>query len=181
MLQKEQSKLPEVLFITPKIFGDSRGFFYESFQFKKYQDIGLTQNFVQDNISRSCKNTVRGLHYQERFPQAKLVSVIRGEVLDVIVDIRKNSPTYGQWVSKILNDENHVQIYIPEGFAHGFCVLSENADFYYKCTEYYHPEDEKGIRVDDPDLKIDWGIDLKDMIISEKDLAHPYFKNLQGN
>jgi len=179
MLQKEQSNLPGVIFIIPKIFGDNRGFFYESFQLKKYQDIGIDKNFVQDNISRSCKNTVRGLHYQKKFPQAKLVSVIRGEVLDVIVDIRPQSPTFGQWVSRILNDENHIQIFIPEGFAHGFCVLSETADFYYKCTDYYHPEDEQGIRVDDPDLNIDWGINGNDMIISEKDRVHPYFRSLK--
>lgn len=178
MLQKEESGILGVWFITPKIFTDPRGFFYESFQQEKYHALGIEKAFVQDNISRSCKNTVRGLHYQQHHPQAKLVSVIRGEVLDVIVDVRSDSPTYGKWVSKLLNDTNHVQIYIPEGLAHGFCVLSETADFYYKCTDYYRPEDERGIRVDDPDLAIQWGVSFQDMIISEKDLAHPYFKAL---
>jgi len=173
----KETSLPGVLLITPKAFGDDRGFFYESFHETRYQEIGLKKPFVQDNVSRSVKNVVRGLHYQVEHPQAKLVSVIRGEVFDVAVDIRKDSPTYGKWIGEILNDTNHHQLYIPEGFAHGFCVLSDTADFIYKCTDYYYPQGDRGIRFDDPTLNIAWPIDIKKAILSPKDLAHPFLKN----
>lgn len=159
----------DVLLIQPKIFEDSRGFFYESFNQNKYRELGINKLFVQDNISRSVRNTLRGMHYQITKPQAKLVSVIKGEVFDVVIDIRKNSPNFGKWAGFILNDQNHHQLYIPEGFAHGFCVLSETADFMYKCTDYYFPEGERGVRFDDPDINIQWPIDLKQAIVSDKD------------
>lgn len=170
----KETSLPGVLLITPKAFGDDRGFFYESFHETRYQEIGLKKPFVQDNVSRSIKNVIRGLHYQVEHPQAKLVSVIRGEVFDVAVDIRQDSPTYGKWIGEILNDTNHHQLYIPEGFAHGFCVLSETADFIYKCTDYYYPQGDRGIRFDDPTLNIGWPIDIKKAIVSPKDLVHPF-------
>ena len=163
----------EVLIITPQLFADSRGFFYESFNQLNYEKAGLHKTFVQDNISRSSRNTLRGLHYQAIQPQAKLVSVIRGEVFDVMVDIRHDSPTFGQWFGQILNDHNHLQLYIPEGFAHGFCVLSDSADFMYKCTDYYCPSGEKGLRFDDPEVNIQWPIDVSQAILSPKDKLYP--------
>jgi dTDP-4-dehydrorhamnose 3,5-epimerase len=173
-MQVKEVSLPGVLLIEPKIFSDSRGFFYESFNQQRYEKYGITKSFVQDNISRSSKNTIRGLHSQLIQPQAKLVSVISGKVFDVAVDIRPNSTTYGQWFGQILSDENHLQLYIPEGFAHGFCVLSDTADFLYKCTDYYYPEGEQGIRFDDPDLNINWPIEIHQAIVSPKDLQHPF-------
>src|SRR5579872_6667946 len=134
-MQIKEVLLPGVLLIEPKIFTDDRGFFYESFNQARYEEYGIQKIFVQDNISRSHKNVVRGLHYQLTQPQAKLVSVISGEVFDVVADINPHSPTFGKWFGQILNDKNHLQIYIPEGYAHGFCVLSETADFMYKCTD----------------------------------------------
>jgi dTDP-4-dehydrorhamnose 3,5-epimerase len=175
-MQVKEVSLPGVLLIEPKAFADSRGFFYESFHQKRYEECGIKKTFVQDNISRSAKNTLRGLHYQLIQPQAKLVSVISGKVFDVAVDIRPQSATYGQWFGQVLSDENHLQLYIPEGFAHGFCVLSETADFLYKCTDYYYPQGEKGIRFDDPELNIGWPIEINQAIVSQKDLQHPYFK-----
>ena len=178
MLEVQQSFLSGLLFIQPKVFPDARGFFYESFQAKKYKEVGIDKNFVQDNLSRSFQHVIRGLHYQVISPQAKLVSVVRGEVFDVAVDMRPESQTFGQWDGRILNDENHCQIYIPEGFAHGFCVLSDIADFFYKCTDYYNTEGEKGVRFDDPDLNIDWGIENALAIVSEKDRAYPFLKDI---
>lgn len=174
----KETSLPGVLLITPATFADNRGYFYESFNESRYQTAGFTKPFVQDNVSRSHKNVLRGLHYQVERPQAKLVSVIRGEVFDVAVDIRKGSPTFGKWVGQILNDTNHFQFYIPEGFAHGFCVLSDTADFIYKCTDYYHPQGDRGIRFDDPGIKIAWPMDIKQAILSPKDLAHPFLKEI---
>lgn len=155
-MQITPTALPEVLLIEPKVFSDSRGFFYESFQTQRYSEAGLPPHFVQDNFSHSQKNTLRGLHYQLKHPQGKLVYVTRGKVLDIAVDIRVGSPTFGQWVSVILDAEKPQQFYIPPGFAHGFCVLSDEADFFYKCTDYYHPEDEQGIIWNDSDLNINW-------------------------
>lgn len=152
------TKIPDVLLIKPRVFQDSRGFFYESFQQKRYQEFGINLKFVQDNCSRSTQGTLRGLHYQRQHAQGKLVSVVRGSVLDVAVDIRPGSPYFGQWVSEILSDENHHQLYIPPGFAHGFYVLSEIADFHYKCTDYYYPEYDGGIIWNDPKLAIDWNL-----------------------
>jgi dTDP-4-dehydrorhamnose 3,5-epimerase len=172
-MQIKPTFFPDVLLIQPKMFEDSRGFFYESFNQAKYAEIGITKNFVQDNISRSVKNTLRGMHYQEGKPQAKLVSVIKGEVFDAVVDIRKNSPTFGKWFVQILNDTNHYQMYIPEGFAHGFCVLSDTADFMYKCTDYYYPQGERGLRFDDPAVNIEWPMDISKAILAEKDKLYP--------
>lgn len=166
-----ETKLPGLILIEPKVFHDNRGFFYESFQATKYNELGITKPFVQDNVSCSCRNVLRGLHYQLQRPQGKLVTVIRGAVLDVVVDIRQGSPTFGQWQSFELNDENHWQLYVPEGFAHGFVALSEQVDFHYKCTDYYQPGDEYGIIWNDPNLAIPWNI--TNPIMSDKDLIFP--------
>ncbi|RDH42473.1 dTDP-4-dehydrorhamnose 3,5-epimerase [Zooshikella ganghwensis] len=171
MIVKETS-LPEVLEITPRIFADSRGFFYEAYNAERYKEFGIAATFVQDNRSKSLAGTVRGLHYQLNNPQAKLVRVTHGEVLDIAVDIRKGSPRFGQWVAVKLSADNHKQLFIPEGFAHGFIVLSKEADFEYKCSDYYHPEDEYGIFWQDPTLKIDWP-DMPNHTLSPKDLKLP--------
>ena len=164
-----ETKIPEVKIIEPLVYGDERGFFYESFQAKRYESqLGIKDSFIQDNFSRSQKGVLRGLHYQSQQTQGKLVSVLAGEVFDVAVDIRLNSPTYGNWVSVILSGENRRQFWIPKGFAHGFYVLSPTADFFYKCTDYYHPESELSINYLDPQLAIDWPID-NDLQLSAKD------------
>jgi dTDP-4-dehydrorhamnose 3,5-epimerase len=164
------TNIPEVKIIEPRIFGDERGFFYETFQAKRYEElIGIQDVFVQDNLSRSCKGVLRGLHYQSQQTQGKLVSVLAGEVFDVAVDIRIGSPTYGSWVGIFLSGENKRQIWIPKGFAHGFYVLSPSADFFYKCTDYYHPESELSINYLDPELAIDWPLD-DDIQLSAKDM-----------
>ena len=167
-LQGEQTAIPGVWLFTPKVFGDARGFFLQTYQTKLYAAAGLDRVFVQDNLSRSCRDTVRGLHYQLKHPQGKLVSVLRGAVLDVAVDIRRGSPTFGRSVAVELSEDNRKQLFIPEGFAHGFRVLSDTADFYYKCTDFYAPGDEYGVRWDDPDLAIPWG-DVAAPVVSEKD------------
>lgn len=164
------TELPEVLLLEPKIFKDSRGYFFESFKINDYAEAGIQATFVQDNFSHSNKNVLRGLHYQLDKPQGKLVWVTRGEVFDVAVDIRQGSPNFGRWVGVILNDQNHRQLYIPPGFAHGFCVLSDSADFFYKVTDYYAPQSEHGIHWNDPELKINWPIEHP--ILSEKDAAY---------
>jgi len=149
--------IPDVLVIEPKVFGDARGFFYESFNNKAFDEaVGRHVEFVQDNHSRSVKGVLRGLHYQIQQPQGKLVRVVRGAVFDVAVDIRKSSPTFGQWVGVELTEENHKQLWVPEGFAHGFLVVSESADFLYKTTDYYAPAHERCIRWDDERLNIRW-------------------------
>ena len=163
--------IPEVLLIEPDVFGDSRGFFMESWHRKKYAEAGLDMDFVQDNHSRSSQGVLRGLHYQLEQPQGKLVRVVTGAVFDVAVDIRRGSPTFGQWAGAVLDDISHRQIYLPPGFAHGFCVLSDIADFVYKCTNFYHPESQQGIRWDDPALGIDWP--LEQVILSTRDAAYP--------
>ncbi len=164
------TRVPEVLLIEPDVFGDARGFFLESWHARKYAEQGLDVNFVQDNHSRSRRGVLRGLHYQLEQPQGKLVRVVDGAVFDVAVDIRKGSPTFGQWVGAELSGDNHRQLFVPPGFAHGFCVLSDSADFLYKCTDYYAPQDEQGIRWDDPDIGIDWP--GEDFTISDKDAAN---------
>jgi len=152
--------IPDVVLIEPKVFGDERGFFFESFNQAQFeQAIGKSEKFVQDNHSRSAKNVLRGLHYQIQQPQGKLVRVVQGKVFDVAVDIRKSSPTFGQWVGEILSAENKRQMWVPEGFAHGFVVLSETAEFLYKTTDYYAPEHERCIAWSDPDLAIPWPLD----------------------
>jgi dTDP-4-dehydrorhamnose 3,5-epimerase len=172
-----ETPLQDLLIIEPRIFNDTRGFFYESYQHKRYHECGIPA-LVQDNVSKSCKNTLRGLHYQLPNSQGKLVTVIRGSVWDVAVDIRKSSPTFGQWFGTVLDEENHKQLYVPPGFAHGFCVLSEEADFLYKCSDYYHPENEHGILWNDPDLKITWPIG--NPVLSEKDKVYPKLSEVKG-
>ncbi|MBJ6723151.1 dTDP-4-dehydrorhamnose 3,5-epimerase [Geomesophilobacter sediminis] len=153
------TEIPEVLIIEPKVFGDARGFFFESFNQKVWEEkTGVTRPFVQDNHSRSARNVLRGLHYQIRQPQGKLVRVVLGEVFDVAVDIRRNSPTFGKWVGRHLSAENKRQMWVPEGFAHGFVVISEVAEFLYKTTDYWAPEYERCIAWNDPDLGILWPI-----------------------
>ena len=171
--------IPDVLIIEPKIFGDSRGFFFESFNAREFADkAGVDVNFVQDNHSRSQKGVLRGLHYQIDNPQGKLVRVMQGEVLDVAVDLRQSSPTCGQWVATRLSAVAHRQFWIPPGFAHGFLVLSESADFLYKTTDYYTPSAERCIRWDDPQLAIDWGL-LEAPILSARDQAGRLFKDAE--
>ncbi|MDP4488987.1 dTDP-4-dehydrorhamnose 3,5-epimerase [Pseudoalteromonas piscicida] len=162
------TKIPEVKIIEPKVFGDDRGFFLETFQAERYANvIGLDLTFVQDNHSRSCKGVLRGLHFQKMKPQGKLVRVVTGEVFDVAVDIRKGSPTFGQWEGVLLTGDNKKQFWVPPGFAHGFVVLSDTADFEYKCTSYYDPTDEGAIRWNDPDLAINWPIDFEPSLSSK--------------
>jgi len=173
------TKIPDVLIIEPRVFGDERGFFYESFNEKVFAEkTGVKTEFVQDNHSRSLKNVLRGLHYQIQQPQGKLVRVVVGSVLDVAVDIRKSSPTFGQWVSCILSAENKRQFWVPPGFAHGFVVLSEAAEFLYKTTDYYAKEYERSILWNDPDLAIDWEITDKP-ILSAKDEAGETLKTAE--
>ena len=161
--------LKGVLIIEPQVFGDERGFFKETFQAERYQEIGIILPFVQDNFSRSQKGVLRGLHFQKTRPQGKLVSCSRGAVWDVVADIDPRSPTYATHVGIELSEANHLQLWVPPGYAHGFCVLSESADFQYKCTDYYDPADEEGILWDDPDLNIEWPVDSP--LVSEKDRA----------
>ena len=170
-----KTSIPDVLIIEPKVFGDARGFFYESFNGRAFDEaVGRHVEFVQDNHSRSSKGVLRGLHYQIQQPQGKLVRVARGAVFDVAVDIRKSSPTFGKWVGVELSEDNHRQLWVPPGFAHGFLVLSETADFLYKTTDYYAPEFERCIRWDDPDVGIDWPLaaaGISAPLLSSKDLA----------
>jgi dTDP-4-dehydrorhamnose 3,5-epimerase len=169
-MQVTRLAIPEVLLIEPKVFGDQRGFFYESFNQRQFAALtGLTPCFVQDNHSRSQRNVLRGLHYQIQQPQAKLVRVIQGEVFDVAVDIRKSSPTCGKWVGAVLSAENTQQLWIPEGFAHGFLVLSETAEFLYKTSDYYAPQFERAILWDDGDVGIQWPLAGGMPLLSEKD------------
>jgi dTDP-4-dehydrorhamnose 3,5-epimerase len=163
--------LAGIVVIEPEIFRDTRGFFFETYHQRKFAELGLDVRFVQDNHSRSEQRTLRGLHYQLNFPQAKLCRVVVGEVLDVVVDIQLGSPTFGKWIAVILSAENKRQIFIPRGFAHGFVVRSNVAEFLYKCDEFYHPEDEYGLAWNDPSLAIPWGV--ADPIISTKDRNHP--------
>lgn len=170
-----KTALPEVLILEPKVFGDDRGFFFESFNARQFEDAtGLKRNFVQDNHSRSAKNVLRGLHYQIQQPQGKLVRVVAGTVFDVAVDIRRNSPNFGKWVGVELSAENKRQLWVPEGFAHGFVVLSESAEFLYKTTDYYAPQFERSLRWDDPALAIHWPIDGAP-VLSKKDEDAPAF------
>ena len=164
-----QQEIAEVLLIKPQVHGDIRGFFMESFNADELKKFGVNEKFVQDNHSRSGANVIRGLHYQRNKPQGKLVRVTRGMVFDVAVDIRLNSPTYGKHVSNILSEENFHQMYIPPGFAHGFCALSDVVDFQYKVTNYWDPLDETGILWNDVDLNINWPISIEEAIVSEKD------------
>jgi dTDP-4-dehydrorhamnose 3,5-epimerase len=162
------TKIPEVILIKPDLFGDKRGFFMETWQRQKFADAGIDYDFVQENHSRSIKGTLRGLHYQIKHPQGKLVRVIAGEVFDVAVDLRKSSPFLGQWVGEYLSSENKHMLWVPPGFAHGFYVTGDMAEFEYKCTDYYAPEHERCIRWNDPDLSIEWPL-KGEPILSDKD------------
>lgn len=170
-MQATRLAIPDVVLVEPKVFGDDRGFFFESFNQARFEEaIGRSANFVQDNHSRSAKHVLRGLHYQIQQPQGKLVRVVQGEVFDVAVDLRKSSPTFGQWVGEILSAENKRQVWIPEGFAHGFVVLSDTAEFLYKTTDYYAPAYERSIAWNDPAIGIQWPAGVEP-ILSVKD-AH---------
>lgn len=168
-----ETEIPEVKIIEPKIFEDQRGYFFESFNEKIFKEKVCDTTFIQDNEAKSTYGVLRGLHYQlPPFAQAKLVRVIKGEVLDVAVDIRKGSPTFKKWISIILNEENKKQLFIPRGFAHGYVVLSDEAIFAYKVDNKYAPDYEKGIKFNDKELKIDWKINIKDIVLSDKDMLN---------
>ena len=171
-----RSALEGIIVIEPQVFEDHRGYFVETYQADRYHNTGFPESFVQDNLSFSTKGTLRGLHFQIRHPQAKLVQAVTGEIYDVVVDIRPDSKTFGQWAGVILSEKNKKQVFIPAGFAHGFCVLSASAHFLYKCTEFYNPDDEGGILWSDPTIGIDWPI--REPIISEKDRAFPPLSEL---
>ena len=172
-----ESGIKGVFIIEPDVYEDDRGFFMETFHNERYRKLlGINLDFVQDNISRSSKNVLRGMHFQRNYPQGKIVKASRGEILDVIVDLRKDSPTYGTWESFKLSEQNKLQVWIPPGFAHGFLVMSDSADIDYKCTEYYHPEDELCLMWNDPEVAIDWTIN--DPILSEKDKKGLSLKDL---
>lgn len=174
-MEIEQTGLEGVLLVKPKVWGDSRGYFVETWHKERYASCGMDVPFVQDNHSCSGQNILRGLHFQRRFPQGKLVGVSLGEVFDVAVDIRPHSPSFGKWYGAVLTETNQHQLWIPPGLAHGFCVLSEKAYFSYKCTELYHPEDEGAIRWNDPDIGIVWPVQTP--TLSAKDAAAPSWKN----
>lgn len=169
-MQVETTAISGLLLIQPKVFRDPRGFFTETFQRQRYRDAGIAADFVQDNFSRSAKGTLRGLHYQIQYPQGKLVQVLRGKIFDVVVDLRRSSPTFGRWLGFELSDETFQQVFVPPGCAHGFCVLSETADFTYKCTDLYFPEHERTLLWNDPVLGIEWPL-TDDPILSNKDRA----------
>ncbi len=173
-----ETGIPDLKVFEPIVWTDERGYFYEAYNANTFREAGVDAQFVQDNQAKSTYGVLRGLHYQvEPFAQAKLVRVIQGEVLDVAVDIRANSPTYGKWYSIRLSAENKRQLFVPRGFAHGYVVLSETAEFFYKCDNFYSKAHEGGIRWDDPTLNIDWEIDKMDVILSEKDKILPEFGN----
>ena len=162
------TEIPGLILLEPKSFGDARGFFFESYQRDRYRDAGIPESFVQDNVSRSSRGTLRGLHYQLVQPQGKLVFVTRGEVFDVAVDMRRSSPTFGRWFGVFLNDENHRQLYVPPGFAHGFCVTSDSVDFCYKCTDFYNPSHERTLLWNDPTVGVQWP-EIGEPLLSAKD------------
>jgi len=167
-MQVRPTQIPDVVTIEPAVYGDDRGLFMEAFQRRRFADAGIDAEFVQDNFSRSSQGTLRGLHYQIRQPQGKLVFVTAGEVYDVAVDLRRSSETFGQWAGVTLSGENHRCVYIPPGFAHGFCVVSQTADFFYKCTDYYAPQHERTLLWNDPAIGIDWPVS-GEPTLSEKD------------
>lgn len=174
-MQVKQTTIPDVLLITPKVFGDERGFFFESFNQKMWEEkTGLTTRFVQDNHSKSCQNVLRGLHYQIKQPQGKLVRVVAGEVYDIAVDLRQSSPCFGKWVGEYLSAANKKQLWIPEGFAHGFLVLSNSAEFLYRTTDFYAPEHERSIFWNDPDLAIEWPLDGEPSLSAKDRTAGPF-------
>ena len=172
----KETNLPGVLILEPKVFTDDRGYFLETWNSTRYEQAGIPGPFVQDNISFSKQGILRGLHFQYPQSQGKLIQVLSGEVLDVIVDIRVGSPTYSQWVAEVLSESNHRQMYVPPGFAHGYCVTSETALFSYKCTDFYNPATEHGIIWNDPDIGIEWPIEQP--VLSPKDAVYPRLKDL---
>lgn len=177
-----ETGIPQLLVLEPRVFEDQRGYFFESFNRKEFQAHNLDLVFVQDNESRSCKGVLRGLHYQlAPFAQTKLIRVVEGEIMDVAVDLRKNSPAFGKWLGMILSGKNKKQLLVPPGFAHGFAVLSEHAVVMYKCDTYYNPQAERGIIYNDPRLNIDWGLDISRATVSEKDRSHPTFEKAEMN
>ena len=171
------TKIPDVFIFQPTVYEDDRGYFMESFRLSQFSKIGYDINFVQDNQSKSKKGTLRGLHYQVDHPQGKLVSVLAGEIFDVAVDLRRSSPTFGNWVGETLSSANKKQLWIPEGFAHGFYVMSDEAEVFYKCTEYYMPEHDRAILWNDPKLGIKWPLLSPHPLISEKDSEANFFSN----
>jgi dTDP-4-dehydrorhamnose 3,5-epimerase len=170
--------LPEVLIIEPKLLGDDRGFFVETYQLLRYSNIGIARPFVQDNVSRSSYGVLRGLHLQNPMTQGKLVSALRGRVLDVAVDVRRGSPNFGRYVAVELSEENRRQLWVPRGFAHGFVVLSETAEFFYKCDDFYSPKDEISVRWNDPAIGINWGVERPSL--SVKDAAAPMLSDIKN-
>ena len=179
-MQVVATAIPDLFTLEPKVFGDDRGFFYESFNQRRFTEMtGVTDPFVQDNHSKSARNVLRGLHYQIRQPQGKLVRVIAGEVLDIAVDIRKSSPNFGNWVSVKLSADNKKMLWIPKGFAHGFVVLSDSAEFLYKTTDYWAPEHERSIVWNDPDLAIDWQLGGATPLLSAKDQAGKFLREAE--
>ena len=169
-IQVETCGIEGLKVITPAVYGDERGYFYESYHYEAYKEAGIPEVFVQDNQSAGRRGVLRGLHFQKQFPQDKLVRVINGEVFDVAVDLRPDSPTFGKWHGVVLSAENKKQFFVPKNFAHGFLVLSDYAEFAYKCTDFYHPGDEGGIRYDDPDIGVEWPIEPGiELILSDKD------------
>ena len=174
--------IPDVKLIEPDVFGDNRGFFMETYRADQFKEAGIPTNFVQDNMSSSKKGVLRGLHFQKNpYSQGKLVRVVRGEVFDVAVDLRKGSPYFGKWVGDLLSEENKKSLYVPQGFAHGFCVVSDEAVFHYKCTEFYHPEAEGGLRYDDPTVNVEWPLPDIPKITSPKDEKAPFLENIDCN
>ncbi|NLA25315.1 MAG: dTDP-4-dehydrorhamnose 3,5-epimerase [Bacteroidales bacterium] len=177
-----KTPIPDLLIIKPKVFGDNRGYFVETYNENNFKASGIKCNFVQDNESMSNAGVIRGLHYQlEPYSQAKLVRVVRGSVFDVALDLRKGSPSFGKWFGLVLSAENKTQLLVPKGFAHGFAVLENNTIFAYKCDEFYNKEAERGIKFDDPELEINWPVNIEKAIISEKDRENPTFKEAEYN
>lgn len=177
-----KTTIPDLLLIEPRIFKDERGYFFESYSTKKFEENGLNYHFVQDNESMSSYGVIRGLHYQlAPYSQTKLIRVIHGQILDIAVDLRENSPTFGKWEAFEINDDNKLQLLIPRGFAHGFAVLSEKAVFQYKCDNLYNPEAERGICFNDPDLNIDWKVPVDKAIVSPKDRILPAIEQAEKN
>ena len=175
-MEIKKTNIPDLLLLKPEVYRDQRGFFLETYRDEHLQSAGISVDFVQDNLSKSQQNTVRGLHYQIEQPQDKLIMVMQGHILDVAVDVRPHSPTFGDYTAVELTEENKYQLFIPKGFAHGFSVLSEEALVYYKCSDYYYPDGERGLYWDDPNLDIDWKVD--EPIVSEKDQEQPLFEDI---
>ena len=179
-MEFEPTEIPDVVLIRPRVFGDPRGFFFESWEERKFAAAGLGVKFVQDNHSRSVRHTLRGLHYQIQQPQGKLVRVTKGEVFDVAVDLRRSSPRFGQWVGRVLSHADHCMLWVPPGFAHGYLALSDEIDFLYKCTDFYAPQHERAIRWDDPQIRVRWPLPAgMAPLLSAKDAIAPLFKDAE--